>query len=197
MDWKKERGPWDFKKSAADRRYNEGTLIAHMKNPVWKIPNPIGTPITNYHTPCGYWLKDYVGPDLYTSDLYPLEDVGNIDSSGATIIEGRILRMPKDFGYIDSSGPSIIAGNLIKDFFLVEYKEWPVEEIDSSGATITSGLLAEDFILVEYDIDHEDIDSSGATIQSGNLEDVLIKYTDWPVESVNSSEATIIGGNLE
>ena len=196
MDWKKERGPWDFKKSAADRRYNEGTLIAHMKNPVWKIPNPIGTPITNYHTPCGYWLKDYVGPDLYTSDLYPLETAGYVDFINH-IVEGSLRYQPTDSGSIDSSGSNIIAGSLVVDFVLIDYINWPYESVDSSGCSIVSGNLEQDFFLVEYLVPSESVNSIGASILSGSLEDVLIKYTEWPEEKITSSGATILGGVLE
>ncbi len=196
MDWKKVIGPWDFKKSQADTKYNEETHIATKENPVWIIPQSCGRPITIHHTPCGYWLKEYASPEILTSELYPLEAEDYIDSSLGIILTG-VLGSPKfsTSDYVDSSGDSIIVGNLVKAFFLREYS-WE-EYVDSSGATITEGELVADFVLVEYDVGHEDVDSSGASILSGNLEDVLIKYADWPEESINSAGATITEGNLE
>jgi len=197
IDWKTTEGPWAFKKSFADNRYNEGTHISSAYNSSWVMPKG-KTPVTDNHTPCGYWLKDYTTPEIFTSDLYPLDVEDSLDSSQASILEGVLWMQPKDQGYVDSSGPSIVAGNLVKDFFLVEYKEWPVESIDSSGPTITSGLLAEDFILVEYeDWPWEGVNSLGASIESGVLDDRLIKYTEWPEEKITSSGATILGGVLE
>ncbi len=196
MDWKKEIGPWDFKKSLADTRYNEGTHIATKENPVWIMPTH-GAPITSYHTPCGYWLKEYVGPDIYTSGLYPLEDFGYLDFE-CIVIDGNLRAQPKDSGSVNSSGASILSGNLEKDFFLIEYKNWPVENVDSSGCDIIDGLLELDFVLVEYENwPPEAVDSSGATIISGELDDRLIKYTDWPEEKITSSGATITTGVLE
>ncbi len=196
MDWKKDRGPWDFKKSYADVRYNEGTHIATNKDPVWQMPEK-GKAISDHHAPCGYWLKDYVGPEKRTSDLYPIEDYAYIEDPGCEIIDGRLVYQPQDSGSVDSSGANILSGTLVLDFVLIEYKDWPIENVDSSSCSIIAGNLVQDFFLREYSISLEEVDSSGATILSGLLDDRLIKYTDWPVEKITSSSATILEGVLE
>jgi len=65
MSWKKYKdlGPWEFEKSGADNRYNEGNLIATAANPIWDLEANRGTPITKGHNPCGYWTKEYVLPE--------------------------------------------------------------------------------------------------------------------------------------
>lgn len=61
MSWKdnKDLGPWEFEKSSADNRYNEGNLISSASDPTWDLDTKRGTPITNSHAPCGYWTKSY------------------------------------------------------------------------------------------------------------------------------------------
>ena len=197
MDWKKVIGPWDFKKSQADTKYNEGTHIATKEEPIWIIPQSCGRPITIHHTPCGYWLKEYASPEILTSELYPLEAFGYIDSSGSSIIAGILVQEfflieYEDFGYIDSSDASILCGKLrnTKRKYSIPFKA-----INSSAASIISGELKS--LLIKYSTNPGNLNSSDATILSGNLEDVLIKYENWPAESINSSGAAITEGNLE
>ncbi|RLC24891.1 MAG: hypothetical protein DRH93_03285, partial [Deltaproteobacteria bacterium] len=54
-------GPWAFSKTPAKMYYNQGNTIASNDGSD-RIVNPVGTPITDYHKPCGYWFDD---PDGY------------------------------------------------------------------------------------------------------------------------------------
>jgi len=60
IDDNKGSGPWNFTEQSDKPRYNEGDKIATAANPVWSNDHS-GVPITNEHTPCGYWFKDYSG----------------------------------------------------------------------------------------------------------------------------------------
>lgn len=199
MSWKdiKGSGPWSFSKSGADIRYNEGNLISTVDNPIWSIAHT-KKPITDIHSPCGYWINGYV-PNIYlTSTMYPIEMTDDMESSTAEIIAGTfkktLHRYEIPLEEIESGSSTIISGNL-KAVMLV-YDNWPVEEVESGSSTILSGTL-KDVMLVYTYWPVEELESGSSTILSGTLEDILIKYTDWPVEELESGSATITGGTLE
>lgn len=71
----KGEGPWEFDKEINKPRYNEGTHIATVENPLWIDITNDHTPITTTHTPCGYWpVLPYSNPVqpclVFDSEVY-------------------------------------------------------------------------------------------------------------------------------
>lgn len=198
MSWKDDKnlGPWDFEKSGADDRYNEGDLIATSADPVWSMEHT-GVPISTTHMPCGYWINKYV--DLYdylTSMPYPVEVSEGVNSEGASIPEVKFYQANRKVEEsVDSSGSSITAGTFVT-IISHYYEDWPIEGVDSSGSDIIAGTFVTLVSHYYEDWPVESVDSSGSTITAGTLADVVIRYEDWPLESVNSSGSTIISGTF-
>jgi len=190
--------PWDFTKSAADDHYNEGDRIATSEDPVWSIEHS-AIPITELHTPCGYWnnkTRDYT--TYFTSKLYPIIDIEDLESYSGLIIDGSLRALLHRYEIpveeLESSSASIISGELRA--LLKYYDDGEVEELESSSATILFGELRS--LLKTYeDGAVEELESSSATILSGSLDDVLIHYENGDVEELESYSATIVGGTLE
>jgi len=198
IDNYKGSGLWDFTAQPQKASYNEGDKIATAVNPVWSSDHS-GIPITDGHNPCGYWFKDYSPPVIvyYTSKLYPIVIIEDIESYPATILFGELRALRHTYEYIEeleSYSATVTTGELRA--LLKYYTDGEIEELESYSATIQSGELR---ALLNYytDGEIEELESYSATIQSGSLEDVLIHYENGVIEELESYSATITGGTLE
>ena len=190
-------GAWIFSKSDADNRYNEGTSITDSSNPVWASPNNDHTPITDVHTPCGYWVNEYTSNYMLSTTPYPIEDIETLCVVSSEIVSGSLRYQPTNMDSMGISSSSIVSGVFELDFKLEEYTGLP-ESIEITSSSIESGVFWVDFKLVEYtDGLPESIEIVSSSIVSGVfwVDFKLIEYTYWPAESLEIKSSSIIEGS--
>lgn len=179
--------------------YSEGDELTYAIDPVFDV-GFTGIPLGPDHFPCGYWHKNYSPPEIvvYTSTLYPLEDIESANILDAYIVGGEFKETYHVYS-IPVESVNVLDAYIVGGEFKVvtlSYDLWPLESVNILDAYVTGGEFRQ--ILYAYTYwPAESADILDAYITGGVFKDSLIEYTFWPAEGVNVLDAYITGGSHE
>lgn len=128
---------------------------------------------------------------VFTSNLYPLEDVGELDIGLSVPIGGFLLE-----AFVEQldMGLSIPQSGLLTSI-LRQYVNWPSEPFDTGLSLPQAGTLVS--ILRQYvDWPREPLDMGLSLPQSGTLVVVLVSYLNWPAEQMDMGLSIPMSGTL-
>ena len=136
----KNIGSWEFEKTTADNRYNEGNLIATAANPVWTLEGKTGVPITPTHAPCGYWTKGYLQPLYFTSRPYPVIDEEQTGLISIALTKA-VSAWKTDFDDSSELNSIELTAGVFRTYITHDYVDWPIEETELTGVGLTEGIF--------------------------------------------------------
>ena len=165
--WKddKDQGPWEFSKSGADNRYNEGNLVATSANAVWSLERT-GIPVTPDHNPCGYWLKGYVPNTVVTSKPYP------------------VILLPEDLEIKDFDVIAGVFRQYLRGYSLQEDLE--IKDFD-----VTAGVFRA--AIIEYSL-QEDLEIKDFDLTAGVFRAAIIEYSNGVSEDLEIKDFDVTAG---
>jgi hypothetical protein len=185
-------GPWKFRKTAADIRYNEGTFISDSSNPIFVPPEAPHDPVPEIHSPCGYWINEYTQGIILTTPPYPIEATEKIGADDFGVVSGffELDFVIKDFDNQESVYASShdLVGGVLR---LALHSATPVESLVSTGSSVVSGH----FNITLHNISYTESLQDEITLASGILRKALITYDHGLPESLTATSALVIGGS--
>ena len=173
-------------------RYSEGDEVSSVSDYRFNL-DFTGIPLDDSHFPCGYWHKNYIPPFtiIYTSCLYPLEDVESAGTYEIDLIDGIFKSVINHYTYVEdiSTVNIVLSSGEFKSPILTYIYE---EGISTSNVDLISGVFKD--AIHAYNIPGEYVNTTSLDLISGIFKDAIIQYEYWPYESLETSSINLISG---